>query len=126
MTPEETVNEFIARIVNMDIDGACELVADDVEYDNVPMGKVFGPQGIKDLLGPMVGGLDRAEWVVHRQVVSGNLVLNERTDRFGVGDRWMDLPVAGVFQIDDDGKIVLWRDYFDVQSFNEQFAALLG
>ena len=123
MTPEETVDEFIHRIVSMDLDGACELVADDVEYDNVPIAKVVGPQGIKDVLGPMVGGLDRAEWIVHRQVASGNTVLNERTDRFGVGDKWMDLPVAGVFEV-VDGKITLWRDYFDMQTFNEQFAQL--
>jgi limonene-1,2-epoxide hydrolase len=123
MTPEETVDEFIRRVVSMDLDGACELVADDVEYDNVPIGKVHGPDGIKSVLGPMVGGLDRAEWVIHRQVASGDLVFNERTDRFGIGDRWMDLPVAGVFEV-RDGKIVLWRDYFDMQTFNEQFAAL--
>jgi limonene-1,2-epoxide hydrolase len=123
MTPEETVDEFIRRVVSMDLDGACELVADDVEYDNVPIGKVHGPDGIKSVLGPMVGGLDGAEWVVHRQVASGDLVFNERTDRFGVGGRWMDLPVAGVFEV-RDGKIVLWRDYFDMQTFNEQFAAL--
>jgi limonene-1,2-epoxide hydrolase len=125
MSPEETVDEFIRRIVSMDIDGACELVADDVEYDNVPIGKVVGPQGIKDVLGPMVGGLDRAEWVVHRQVAVGNLVLNERTDRFGLGDAWMDLPVAGVFEV-VDGKITLWRDYFDMQTFTDQFAQLTG
>jgi limonene-1,2-epoxide hydrolase len=123
MTPEETVDEFIRRVVSMDLDGACELVADDVEYDNVPIGKVHGPDGIKSVLGPMVGGLDGAEWVVHRQVASGDLVFNERTDRFGIGDRWMDLPVAGVFEV-RDGKIVLWRDYFDMQTFNEQFAQL--
>jgi limonene-1,2-epoxide hydrolase len=125
MTPEQIVNEFIARIVSFQLDSALELVSDDVEYDNVPMGPVHGPQGIRDVLGPMMTGVDRAEWVVHRQVASGNLVLNERTDRFGVGDAWMELPVAGVFEVDDTGKIALWRDYFDLQSFNDQLASLV-
>src|SRR5689334_5201970 len=117
MTPEETVNEFIRRVVSMDLDGACELVSSDVEYDNVPMGKNFGPEGIKAFLQPMVDGLDEVQFVVHRQAGTGNTVINERTDRFRVGDNWLDLPVCGVFELNGSGKICLWRDYFDMQTF---------
>ena len=126
MTPLETVNEFIARLCRLDVDGACELVTDDVEYDNVPMGKNHGPQGIKDLLGPMVGGVDEVDWVIHREAATDNIVMNERTARFRTGERWIELPVVGVFELDDDGRIALWRDYFDLATFNEQMAAALG
>ncbi len=125
MGAEEIVNEFIARVVRMDLDGACELVSDDVEYDNVPMGKVYGPDGIKGVLAQMVGMLDEVEWVIHRQVAAGSLVLNERTDRFGKDGRWIDLPVAGVFEV-TDGRITLWRDYFDMATFTDQLTALAG
>ena len=121
MSPLETVNEFLARICRFDLDGACELVTDDVEYDNVPMGKQFGPQGIKDLLGPMVAGMDAVDWVVHREAAAGNVVMNERTDRFQVGGRWIELPVCGVFELTDDGRIALWRDYFDMATFTSAF-----
>jgi limonene-1,2-epoxide hydrolase len=126
MTPEETVDRFIELICAKDIDGACELVDAACEYDNVPMGKQFGPEGIKALLGPMVDGLDEVEFVIHRQVAAGRLVLNERSDRFRIGEKWIDLPVAGVFEVGDDGLIVLWRDYFDATTFNEQLTALLS
>jgi len=126
MTPEETVNEFIARVVAKDIDGACDLVAADVEYDNVPMGKNIGPEGIKAFLGPMVDGLDEVQFVTHRQTATGNVVMNERTDRFRVGDKWMDLPVAGIFEVGDDGRIVLWRDYFDLETMNAQLVTLMS
>jgi len=126
MTPEETVNEFIARVVAKDIDGACELVAADVEYDNVPMGKNHGPDAMRAFLEPMVGGLDEVQFVTHRQTATGNLVMNERTDRFRVGDKWMDLPVAGIFEVGDDGLIVLWRDYFDMETMNTQLAAVMS
>lgn len=126
MTPEETVNEFIARVVAKDIDGACELVAADLEYDNVPMGKNHGPDGLRAFLAPMVGGLDEVQFVTHRQTVTGNVVMNERTDRFRVGDKWMDLPVAGIFEVGDDGLIVLWRDYFDMETMNTQLAAVMS
>ena len=124
MTPEEVVDEFIRRICTLDLDAACELVTDDCEYDNVPMGKGFGPDGIKAVLAPMVGGLDEVEFVVHRQVAAGNLVLNERSDRFRAGDVWLDLPVAGVFEVGDDGRITLWRDYFDMGHLNAELAKL--
>lgn len=126
MTAEAIVDEFIKRVVAKDLDGACELVTTDVEYDNVPMGKNFGPEGIKALLGPMVAGLDEVQFVVHRQTVTGNTVMNERTDRFRIGDKWMDLPVMGVFVVTDEGLVSLWRDYFDVGTFNEQLAAILS
>jgi limonene-1,2-epoxide hydrolase len=122
MTPEEIVDEFIARVVAKDIDGACELVSDDVEYDNVPMGKNHGPDGMKAFLGPMVDGIDAVEFVVHRQTATGNVVMNERTDRFRVGEKWMDLPVAGVFEVNDAGRITLWRDYFDMPTMMNQLA----
>ena len=126
MTPLETVNEFISRVVAGDIDGACELVTDDVEYDNVPMGKNHGPEGIKAFLGGMSGGVDGIEFIVHREAATGNIVMNERTDRFVVGGTNYDLLVAGVFEVTDDGKISLWRDYFDMAVVNELMTGLAG
>jgi limonene-1,2-epoxide hydrolase len=120
MTPEETVNEFVKRVVAKDLDGACELATSDIEYDNVPMGKNYGPDGIKAVLGAMVDGVGAVEFVTHRQVVVGNLVINERTDRFEVNGTWIDLPVAGFFEVNEDGLITLWRDYFDMPTLMDQ------
>ncbi|MGZ4689629.1 MAG: limonene-1,2-epoxide hydrolase family protein [Acidimicrobiia bacterium] len=125
MNAEEIVNEFMARVVRMDLDSACELVSDDVEYDNVPIGKVYGPDGIKSVLGQMVASLDEVDWVIHRQIATDSLVLNERTDRFGMNGKWMELPVAGVFEV-RDGRITLWRDYFDMTTFTNQLTDLAG
>lgn len=125
MGAEEIVNEFMARVVRMDLDAACELVSDDVEYDNVPMGKVYGPDGIKGVLGQMVGMLDEVDWVIHRQVASESLVMNERTDRFGKDGQWMELPVAGVFEVHNE-RITLWRDYFDMSTFTNQLTELVS
>ena len=126
MSPEETVNEFIARVLRLDLDAACELVSDDVEYDNVPIGKVTGPDGIKGILGGMVGAIDEVDWIIHRQVAAGPIVMNERTDKFRIGEAWVAIPVAGVFEVDGDGRITLWRDYFDMNTFNTQLADLAG
>lgn len=126
MTPEEIVNEFVKRVVAKDLDGACELITSDMEYDNVPMGKNYGPDGIKAVLGAMVDGVTAVEFLVHRQVAIGNLVVNERTDRFEVNGKWIDLPVAGFFEVGDDGLITLWRDYFDMPTMMDQMQAAIG
>ncbi len=127
MTPLETVNEFIRRVVAGDVDSACELVTDDVEYDNVPMGKNHGPEGIKAFLGAMGSGpVENIEFIIHRETATGNIVMNERTDRFVIGGTNYDLLVAGVFEVTNDGKISLWRDYFDMAVVNDLMAALAG
>jgi limonene-1,2-epoxide hydrolase len=35
-----------------------------------------------------------------------------------MGDRKVDLPVCGVFELAPDGRIQPWRDYFDVAQFS--------
>lgn len=116
MNAVETVNEFIRLIDAKDIEGAVALCADDVEYDNVPMGKNLGRAAVLEFLMPMVAGVDEVQFIVHRQAATGNVVINERTDRFTKGGVSADIAVAGVFEVDDEGRIVLWRDYFDMGS----------
>ena len=126
LTPEEAVDEFIRRITSNDVDAAIELVTDVVEYDNVPMGKNIGPEAMKAFLAGMGSGVEEIEFVIHHQVAQGNVVMNARSDRFRIGGQWLDLPVAGVFEVDDEGRIKLWRDYFDVATFTDQLTAILG
>jgi limonene-1,2-epoxide hydrolase len=124
MDAEATVNLFIERVVGGDYVGAGELVADDLEYDNVPIGKNLGRDALIAFLGSMMNGVDAVEFETHRQTCTGNVVMNERTDRFRIGEASIELPVAGVFEVGDDGRIVLWRDYFDMKTFSDQMAAL--
>ena len=123
MTPEATVDEFIRRVVAVDLQGAAALVSDDLVYDNVPVGPTHGPDGLVEFLTGMTAGIDEVEFVIHRQTAKGNVVMNERTDRFRLGETWIDLPVAGVFEVDGDGKISLWRDFFDAATFFDQLTA---
>jgi len=124
MDAEATVNEFIRRVVGGDLQGAGELVADDLEYDNVPIGKNIGREALVSFLGSMMRGVDAVEFETHRQTCTGNIVMNERTDRFRIGEASIELPVAGVFEVGPDGRITLWRDYFDMKMFNDQMAAI--
>jgi len=118
-TPDSLIREFISLLVSRDLESAAAMVTNDFEYDNVPMGKTFGPQGLQDTLSGFFGMCTDIDWKILRQTSSGTLesgtVLNERDDRIEIHGRWTTLPVAGVFEI-REGKISLWRDYFDKQT----------
>ncbi len=124
--PGALVTSFIEAVVANDLDAASSFLGDDVEYDNVPLGKVHGKDGFRSVLGPFLDGASEIDWVVHHQVASGDLehgvVMNERLDRFKLAAGWMEVPVAGLFVV-EHGVITLWRDYFDRAGFDEQIAA---
>ena len=115
MTPLETVNAFLTAAAERDYDAALALVHDDVEYQNMMLPAVHGPQQLRETLEGLLALCSDSEWVTHRQLVDGDTVMNERTDRFEIGGEWLDLPVAGVFVV-RDGRLALWRDYFDLQT----------
>lgn len=119
MTPLEIVEEFISALERKDIDSAISLLADDCEYDNVPMGKMFGSENVREFLGPMIENCSSVDWPVHRSSSSGNIVFNERLDRFEMGGNWIEIPVCGVWEVIDE-KITLWRDYFDLATYRDQ------
>lgn len=115
-TPDSLINDFIAALVRRDLDLACSMVSADFEYDNVPIGKTIGPEGLRATLTGFFGMCGRIDWEVIRQVAHGDVsrgtVLNERDDRVEIHGELRSLPVAGVFEV-RDGLITLWRDYFD-------------
>ncbi len=43
-----------------------------------------------------------------------------------VVDEYIRRVVARVFEVNADGKITLWRGYFDMETTNAQFAAIAG
>jgi limonene-1,2-epoxide hydrolase len=49
--------------------------------------------------------------------------MSERSDRFVMNGRQIVVPVAGVFDLDRDGKFTAWRDYYDWNKLSEQLVA---
>ena len=102
-----------------------DMVSDDCEYDNVPITKVFGKEAMIQILSDFLAAATKVEWLIHHQVSDGDMehgvVMNERTDRFEMDGRWIELDIAGLFVV-SNGKIALWRDYFDRESFTKALA----
>lgn len=123
MTPTEIVNAFIAAIERKDIPATIEMVTDDVSYENMPMNPIVGPEAMAQTLEGFLSPATEVDWQILRQFEHGNVVVNERLDRFKIGDGWLELPIAGIFEIVDE-KISLWRDYFDINTYSTQMASL--
>jgi limonene-1,2-epoxide hydrolase len=123
----DVVTSFIAACERFDFDGVLNHLSDDVEYWNVPMEKVFGHDGVRGVLEPFLGPFQELQWPVSHMVSEGTAesgtVFTERVDRFRAGDQWLELPVAGLFLV-KDGKITVWRDYFDLNGFMGEMAKL--
>jgi len=116
---DHVVRAMIAALERRDIESALAFLSHDVVYDNVPVGSVTGPAAVRVALGRAIGDAERVEWVIHHQVSRAEVVMNERLDRFLIHGQWIEVPVAGLFVL-QDGRIALWRDYFDVETYHRQ------
>jgi limonene-1,2-epoxide hydrolase len=114
MEPAETVGAFIRALEKKEIGAALGLLAEEVVYHNIPLDPVVGRRAVGEFLEAFLGPAQEVEWVVHHQATLGGVVLNERTDRFLLAGRWVEIPVAGVWEV-SGGRISHWRDYFDLQ-----------
>jgi limonene-1,2-epoxide hydrolase len=111
-TPTAVVERFLALLAAADLDGALQLVAADIEYENVSLPTVHGRERMRRIFG---AGYERGggfEAYVHAISADGPTVLTERTDVLTFGQLRVQLWVCGRFDV-RDGQIVRWRDYFD-------------
>ena len=112
MSAEKVVNDFIAAVGRKDVNAAMAMVAEDCYYDNVPLGDMRGRAQMQAFLAPFFAGDGPLQFEIVRQTCTGNVVMNERIDRFIMKGRQIALPVTGVFEVNDN-QITFWRDYFD-------------
>jgi limonene-1,2-epoxide hydrolase len=124
MSPSEIVTDFIRAIEQKDVEAAVAFAAQDISYENMPMAPIVGHEGLAATLGAFLAPAATVDWQILVQWEFGKTVINERLDRFEIGTGWLELPIAGVFEINSDNKISLWRDYFDMGSYTRQMAEL--
>jgi limonene-1,2-epoxide hydrolase len=110
-TPTQVVSEFLRAMQEGDADTVISLVAEDIVYSNVSLPTIRGKDRFSQGLRSYYRHLG-FQVVVHRIAESGSSVLTERTDALTLGRFRMQFWVCGVFEV-RDGKIELWRDYFD-------------
>jgi limonene-1,2-epoxide hydrolase len=96
-----------------DADAIAELFAEDGVYHNVPNPPMEGREVVRAYLRKVFERLGAEIEVLHL-ACDGEWVLSERVDTHVEGDLRMALPVMNVSHV-VDGKLALWRDYYDTQ-----------
>lgn len=121
----DIVNAFCETWKDQDIDKLLAFFTEDAVYTNIPLDPPNeGIEAIRKAIEGFAAAATAIEWIVHATAENEEtgVVLNERTDRFEIGGKWVEARVMGIFEL-RDGKIHRWRDYFDMNQFMSQMGS---
>lgn len=113
------VETFLYALQDEDFDAVEASVAENLVWQNVGWPTVHGRARVMKIFRSMAGRVG-FEVKIHRIAADGATVLTERTDALTFGPLRMQFWVCGVFEV-HDGRITLWRDYFDLLDFTKAF-----
>jgi len=116
---EAIVRDFCAAFARRDVDELMGFFTEDAIYHNMPMSAVQGTTAVRGVLDMFLKPAQSVEFAMLNIASAGDTVFTERLDAFVIGDRRVELPIAGVFDL-RDGKIAAWRDYFDLATWTRQ------
>ena len=120
----DVIDAFIAAFNKSDIEEIMSFFTPDAVYTNIPIDPPNdGPEMIRKAIEGFIAMSQSIEFIVHHSSENEKtgVVMNERTDRFQIGEKTVAARVMGVFEL-EGGKIKAWRDYFDLAEFQTQFA----
>lgn len=121
MDNEQVIREFIAAWSRLDADELASYFTEDGVYHNMPFDPVSGRVQICEFIRGFIGSWSETVWDIVHILTSGSVVIAERLDRTRAGDKSVNLPCVGVFEM-EDGKIKVWRDYFDFATYQRELA----
>ncbi|MDX1756178.1 MAG: limonene-1,2-epoxide hydrolase family protein [Marinobacter sp.] len=110
--PKAIVIRFLQALEAQDHDTVAELLAPDVRYTNVSLPTLTGNRLVSGLIRQALRPGTGFEVKNHNIAVDGDTVMTERTDILKLGPLHIGFWVCGTFRV-HNGRIVLWRDYFD-------------
>jgi len=117
-TNEDIIKQFLAAWSNLDANELTDYFTDDGIYHNIPISATEGKENVRAQIEGICERWTRTSWDLVSIASSGDLVIAERVDRTEVGEKKVDLPCTGVFEM-ENGKIKVWRDYFDLNTFRK-------
>ncbi len=113
---EQIIRDFIAAWSRLEAQELVTYFAEDGTYYNMPTAPVSGHANLQAFIHGFLKSWDKTDWEIINILAQGDLVIAERMDRTVVAGRKVDLPCVGIFEM-EDGKIKVWRDYFDLATF---------
>lgn len=113
---EKIVRDFVAAWSRLDAAELASYFAKDATYHNMPLEPVSGRANIERYIAGFIAPWTETDWEIVTLVTDGDLVMAEHMDRTRAGEKSVDMPCMGVFEM-VDGKIMAWRDYFDAAKY---------
>ena len=112
----EIVRRFIQAWSGMNPDVLADYFTEDGVYHNMPAQPVTGRDAIRNFIATFLATWQETAWDVPNIAGAGDVVFAERVDRIRTTQGNVDLPCVGVFEL-TNGKIRVWRDYFDMTTY---------
>ena len=120
---EKVVADLFAAWTRLSLDEVMSYFAEDAVWDNVPMSPAKGKQAVREMTYGFLKDMSAFSVKILRSLHEGNVVFNSRVDTITMkSGKKAEVPVAGMFELDDAGKIKIWRDYFDLATFTKQIS----
>jgi limonene-1,2-epoxide hydrolase len=112
----ERIEAFCAAWSRLDPAELASYFSEDGVYHNMPAGPVTGRENVEAFIRAFAATWTRTDWEIRTLAEVGDVVIAERVDRTQAGDKSVDLPCTGVFEM-REGQIACWRDYFDLGTY---------
>jgi limonene-1,2-epoxide hydrolase len=109
----EVVQSFLSALERGDREAAFSLLAEEVVYQNVPFPADRGKPAVLRTFARFEKVMTSFRVEMKNIAQNGDIVLTERVDVLDGPMLHLDIWVCGTFEV-KDGKITLWRDYFDL------------
>jgi limonene-1,2-epoxide hydrolase len=112
-SPADVVREFCSAIGRKDRAAVESLLDDKVVYHNVGSEPAVGRDATLAAVQFQFDMFDPIEFRIRNLAAADDTVLTERVDVITANGITAPVPVMGTFET-RDGRIVAWRDYFDM------------
>lgn len=124
---EQVVVRFIDAWAAKDVEACMACLSPEIVYINQPLEPVIGKPDVRKIIQGILDVTKRVEWKLSNVFGRGNTVCTERLDCWDFdGNGWtVQLPCVGMFDLDEQGLIVGWRDYFDNETWFKNGGARL-
>jgi limonene-1,2-epoxide hydrolase len=122
---EAIVRDFISAWQRLNPSELAGYFSEDGVYHNMPSAAVVGRDNIEQFIAGFISQWESTDWEVINLLADGDRVMVERLDKTVVAGRPVNLPCFGYFEL-SDGKIKLWRDYFDLATYTTALTAALA
>ena len=120
---EKVISDLFAPWTRLNLDDVMSYFAEDAVWDNVPMSPAKGKQAIREMTHGFMKDRSAFNVKLLKSLHEGNVVFDSRVDTITTkSGKKAEVPVASIFELDDAGKIKVWRDYFDLATFTRQIS----